>query len=115
MMSVPWEDQTEYAGLWHVDGDLENVAAVVLYYYHKDEALLGGAMEFADRGPMDVLGAGDCSNNIDEFGVASMRRTLRGDRAGGGIPSCKAEIEEGTLTPPTPQPEANEKRGLENS
>lgn len=47
---------SEYVGLWHVDGLHEHVAAVVLYYYHVDEALSGGDMEFVGREPMDVLG-----------------------------------------------------------
>ena len=34
------------------------------YYYHVDEGLEGGNMEFCGREPMDVLGIGDCSNNF---------------------------------------------------
>eukprot|EP00913_Durusdinium_trenchii_P007455 g7008.t1 len=32
---------SEYVGLWHVDGYRERVCAVVLYYYHVDDALKG--------------------------------------------------------------------------
>lgn len=56
---------SEYVGLWHVDGHRERVAAVVLYYYHVDPKLRGGDMEFCGREPMDILGIGDCSNNFE--------------------------------------------------
>ena len=92
------EDQTEYSGIWHVDGDWEHIVAVVLYYYHKDEALHGGAMEFCDRGPIDVIGVGDCSNNLNDFGNNSLNESLRGeDQNAGRIPACKVPVEEGTL------------------
>ena len=56
---------SEYVGLWHVDGHRERVAAVVLYYYHVHPQLRGGDMEFCGREPMDILGIGDCSNNFE--------------------------------------------------
>ena len=54
----PDDDPPEYIGLWHVDGEHEPVAAVVLYYYDVDDALVGGNMEFLDRRPITVLGYG---------------------------------------------------------
>ncbi|CAE7531926.1 unnamed protein product, partial [Symbiodinium sp. KB8] len=92
----------EYVGLWHVDGLRENVAAVVLYYYHVDPSLRGGDMEFCGREPMDVLGAGDCSNNIDDLGSESLRLAFRGksksesDKSA-AVHNCRVPIGEGTL------------------
>ena len=95
---------SEYVGLWHIDGQLEHVVAVVLYYYHKDDALQeiasssllchastpwgcldcvrarlcvqGGAMEFADRAPIDVVGGADGGDSVDTFGKESANRSL---------------------------------------
>jgi len=92
----------EYVGLWHVDGHRENVAAVVLYYYNVDPSLRGGDMEFCGREPMDVLGAGDCSNNIDDLGSESLRVAFRGtsksqsDKSA-AVHNCRVPIGEGTL------------------
>ena len=92
---------TEYVGLWHVDGHRENVAAVVLYYYHVDSSLHGGDMEFCGREPMDVLGFGDCSNNIGGLGSKSLRQALRGgsksDNSSAAVHNCRVPIGDGTL------------------
>ena len=89
----------EYVGLWHVDGHREDVAAVVLYYYHVDPSLRGGDMEFCGREPMDVLGYGDCSNNIYDLGSKSLRQALRGEASDGSsaVHNCRVPIGEGTL------------------
>ena len=84
---------SEYVGLWHVDGHREHVAAVVLYYYDVDPCLHGGDMEFCGREPMDVLGVGDCSNNVDEFSKDTLRAAFRG----GAVHNCRVPIAEGTL------------------
>ncbi|CAE7211102.1 unnamed protein product [Symbiodinium sp. CCMP2592] len=90
----------EYVGLWHVDGLRENVAAVVLYYYHVDSSLRGGDMEFCGREPMDVLGWGDCTNNVKGLGSESLRQALRGggtsDKSA-AVHSCRVPIGQGTL------------------
>mmetsp|Transcript_9162 Transcript_9162/g.14919 ORF Transcript_9162/g.14919 Transcript_9162/m.14919 type:complete len:636 (-) Transcript_9162:232-2139(-) len=89
---------SEYVGLWHVDGHREHVAAVVLYYYHVDKSLHGGDMEFCGREPMDILGWGDCSNNYRFFGRESLRSALRGDaRDPPKLANCRVPIREGTL------------------
>ena len=90
----------EYVGLWHVDGHREGVAAVVLYYYHVDPSLLGGDMEFCGREPMDVLGWGDCSNNIRDLGSKSLQQALRaGSKSDkfSAVHNCGVPIGEGTL------------------
>eukprot|EP00656_Telonema_subtile_P057721 TRINITY_DN9563_c0_g1_i7.p1 TRINITY_DN9563_c0_g1~~TRINITY_DN9563_c0_g1_i7.p1 ORF type:complete len:403 (-),score=62.10 TRINITY_DN9563_c0_g1_i7:62-1270(-) len=51
--------ESEDTGLWHADGQTEHVVAVILYCYHKDAALKGGEMEFADRSAMNVLGTSE--------------------------------------------------------
>ena len=86
---------SEYVGLWHVDGHREHVAAVVLYYYHVDPALHGGDMEFCGREPMDVIGAGDCSNNFQDLSKQTLLTALRGD--GPAVHNCRVPIGEGTL------------------
>ena len=90
----------EYVGLWHVDGHREDVAAVVLYYYHVDPSLRGGDMEFCGREPMDVLGWGDCSNNIRDLGSKSLQQALRaGSKSDkfSAVHNCRVPIGEGTL------------------
>ncbi|CAE7370303.1 unnamed protein product [Symbiodinium necroappetens] len=90
----------EYVGLWHVDGHRENVAAVVLYYYHVDSSLRGGDMELSGREPMDVLGFGDCSNNISGLGSKSLREALRGGSKSdhsSAVHNCRVPIGDGTL------------------
>ncbi|CAE7030120.1 unnamed protein product [Symbiodinium sp. KB8] len=89
----------EYVGLWHVDGHRENVAAVVLYYYHVDPSLRGGDMEFCGREPMDVLGD-DCNNRISGLGSKSLRKALRGESQNdksSAVHNCRVPIGEGTL------------------
>lgn len=86
---------SEYVGLWHVDGHREHVAAVVLYYYNVDEELKGGDMEFCGREPMDILGIGDCSNNFEEFGRHSLRAALREEER--RVTNCRVPICKGTL------------------
>eukprot|EP00435_Cladocopium_sp_Y103_P068485 s134_g31.t1 len=86
---------SEYVGLWHVDGHREHVAAVVLYYYNVDEELKGGDMEFCGREPMDVLGIGDCSNNFEEFGRDTLRVALREEER--KVTNCRVPIRKGTL------------------
>lgn len=81
---------SEYVGLWHVDGHREHVAAVVLYYYNVDEELKGGDMEFCGREPMDILGIGDCSNNFEEFGRHSLRAALREEER--RVTNCRVPI-----------------------
>jgi len=85
---------SEYVGLWHVDGMLEHVAAVVLYYYHVDDCLRGGDMEFCGREPADVLGWGDCSNNFRKLRTEAIRNASEERR---GLNFCRVPIEEGTL------------------
>jgi len=85
---------SEYVGLWHVDGHRERVAAVVLYYYHVDPKLRGGDMEFCGREPMDILGIGDCSNNFEDFGRDSLKVAFRDEKK---VSNCRVPIREGTL------------------
>ena len=91
----------EYVGLWHVDGHRENVAAVVLYYYHVDSSLRGGDMEFCGREPMDVLGRGDsCLEKIHQLGSESLRLAFRGASQSGksaAVHNCRVPIGAGTL------------------
>jgi len=94
------DDVSEYVGLWHVDGDHEPVAAVVLFYYHMDDdSLAGGALEFLDRQPFDVLGYGDtCNNNLDQYNRSTLRAALRpvdGDCP--IIPNCTVPVKTGTM------------------
>lgn len=77
---------SEYVGLWHVDGHRERVAAVVLYYYHVDPKLRGGDMEFCGREPMDILGIGDCSNNFEATCLQLNSSCSLYKNAAGGIP-----------------------------
>ncbi|CAJ1400692.1 unnamed protein product [Effrenium voratum] len=86
----------EYLGLWHVDGHRERVVAVVLYYYHVDESLSGGDMEFCGREPMDVLGYGDCSNNYEQFDAGSLRQAFR-EGPETIVHNCRVPIGNGTL------------------
>eukprot|EP00927_Polykrikos_kofoidii_P013925 TRINITY_DN16072_c0_g1_i1.p1 TRINITY_DN16072_c0_g1~~TRINITY_DN16072_c0_g1_i1.p1 ORF type:complete len:682 (-),score=59.04 TRINITY_DN16072_c0_g1_i1:86-2131(-) len=89
---------SEYIGLWHVDGELEHVAAVVLYYYTVGESLQGGDMEFCGREPMDMLGRGDNSNNFRDFSGGALRKALIGDDSGSKyLQACRAPIRKGTL------------------
>jgi len=92
------DDEPEYVGLWHVDGDLEPVAAVVLYYYDVDEALVGGNMEFLDRRPMDVLGYGD-TNLPRNFDKGSLKEALipKDKNSAAAIPNCSVPVETGSL------------------
>jgi len=39
-----------YSGLWHVDGTVERVKAVILYYTRVDESMVGGSLSFIARG-----------------------------------------------------------------
>lgn len=87
---------SEYVGLWHVDGHQERVAAVVLYYYKVDPNLQGGDMEFCGREPMDVLGSGDCSNNNHMLNAATLRKALR-ENDDTIVTNCRVPISEGTL------------------
>eukprot|EP00656_Telonema_subtile_P057722 TRINITY_DN9563_c0_g1_i8.p1 TRINITY_DN9563_c0_g1~~TRINITY_DN9563_c0_g1_i8.p1 ORF type:complete len:446 (-),score=116.84 TRINITY_DN9563_c0_g1_i8:171-1508(-) len=82
---------SEYIGLWHVDGQAEHVVAVVLYYYSKDAALKGGAMEFADRSPMHVLDI--CEAGDEDL---PLREATRGSESE-SVPHCTAPVDEGTL------------------
>ena len=91
------DDSPEYVGLWHVDGELEAVAAVVLYYYEVDDALLGGDMEFIDRRPMDILGSGDTILN-HKIISGDLKAALRpADKSSPTIPNCSVPISTGTL------------------
>ena len=69
----------EYQGLWHVDGDVEDIVAVVLYYHNVDSALEGGMMEFMSRDA--IIG--------DTYELDSSIRE--------GIHGCKVPIETGTI------------------
>mmetsp|Transcript_93669 Transcript_93669/g.265239 ORF Transcript_93669/g.265239 Transcript_93669/m.265239 type:complete len:373 (+) Transcript_93669:274-1392(+) len=91
---VSEDADSEYVGLWHVDGLLEHVAAVALYYYHVDENLRGGDMEFAGREPADVLGWGDCSNNAARLSKGTLRTALE---EGSGLTFCRVPVGEGSL------------------
>ena len=76
------------------------MAAVVLCYYHVDSSLRGGDLEFCGREPMDVLGWGDCSNNVHDLGSESLRQALRGggtsDKSA-AVHNCRVPIGQGTL------------------
>lgn len=91
----------EYMGLWHVDGEHEQVAAVVLFYYNVDDSLDGGNMEFIDRRPLDVLGTGDTGHpNTRQFHPHSLHEALRGDdrhQDGPAITNCSVPVKSGTL------------------
>eukprot|EP00928_Gymnodinium_smaydae_P038277 TRINITY_DN2642_c0_g2_i1.p1 TRINITY_DN2642_c0_g2~~TRINITY_DN2642_c0_g2_i1.p1 ORF type:complete len:671 (+),score=87.26 TRINITY_DN2642_c0_g2_i1:63-2075(+) len=92
---------SEYVGLWHMDGQREHIVAVALYYYKVDSTLRGGAMEFCGREPIDVLGYGDCSNNISEISGNVLREGLRVPNAKlddqTAIQNAKVPVSEGTL------------------
>lgn len=88
---------SEYVGLWHVDGRLEHVAAVALYYYHVDPALEGGDMDFCGREPFDVLGWGDCSNNGSQFTAASLKSALGAAGDARDVQRCRVPVRQGTL------------------
>lgn len=95
---------SEYVGLWHTDGDPERIVAVILFYYAKDPSLSGGDLEFAGQEHMDVLGAGDCSNNAEDFSRQSLRDAVRtpsglfGPRGDAPLlPNARLAVEEGTL------------------
>ncbi|CAE7657303.1 PIP5K1, partial [Symbiodinium pilosum] len=92
------DDETEYLGLWHVDGHREDVVAVVLYYYHVDASLHGGDIEFCGREPLDVLGFGDCDNNASRFTRREIRRAFRGDASKDRtVQNCRVPIKQGTM------------------
>eukprot|EP00529_Nitzschia_sp_RCC80_P017733 CAMPEP_0113443108 /NCGR_PEP_ID=MMETSP0014_2-20120614/1963_1 /TAXON_ID=2857 /ORGANISM="Nitzschia sp." /LENGTH=846 /DNA_ID=CAMNT_0000334043 /DNA_START=210 /DNA_END=2750 /DNA_ORIENTATION=+ /assembly_acc=CAM_ASM_000159 len=122
----PDDDPPEYIGLWHVDGEHEPVAAVVLYYYDVDDALVGGNMEFLDRRPITLLGFGKsrplsvesiivsftsfltcfyelCLSTGDtnahcEIHKGALRRGLRPDGSEPPqIPNCSVPIRSGTM------------------
>lgn len=86
--------ESEYVGLWHQDGDVERVAAVVLYYYNVDPSLEGGDLEFCGREPLDILGFGDCSNNLTQFSGSELKSCLRADV---DTQSCRVPVKSGTL------------------
>mmetsp|Transcript_8854 Transcript_8854/g.21143 ORF Transcript_8854/g.21143 Transcript_8854/m.21143 type:complete len:636 (+) Transcript_8854:45-1952(+) len=92
------DNETEYIGLWHVDGHREDVVAVVLYYYHVDSSLRGGDMEFCGREPLDVLGIGDCDNNFSSFTGKSLRTAFRGtSKTEPIVQNCRTPVTAGTL------------------
>ena len=93
------DDVSDYVGLWHVDGDHEPVAAVVLFYYHMDsDSLAGGAVEFLDRQPLDVLGVGDTmEQNLNNYNRSTLREALRPDDGSPIIPNCAVAVKTGTL------------------
>jgi hypothetical protein len=95
---LPPGENSEYHGLWHSDGDKDRVIAVVLYYYHIDKELEGGDLEFLGKEPIDILGIGDCSNNLYDFdrnAQSLLRQEVRGK---GNFPrGCKVPVKEGTL------------------
>eukprot|EP00928_Gymnodinium_smaydae_P038276 TRINITY_DN2642_c0_g1_i1.p1 TRINITY_DN2642_c0_g1~~TRINITY_DN2642_c0_g1_i1.p1 ORF type:complete len:660 (+),score=90.63 TRINITY_DN2642_c0_g1_i1:72-2051(+) len=92
---------SEYVGLWHMDGQREHIVAVALYYYNVANTLRGGDMEFCGREPIDVLGYGDCSNNISKISGKVLRKGLKvpntklDDQT--AIQNAKVPISEGTL------------------
>eukprot|EP00435_Cladocopium_sp_Y103_P049218 s1191_g14.t1 len=89
------DDEPEYIGMWHVDGHREDVAAVVLYYYHVDPALEGGDMELCGREPFDILAIADAGDNCCEFHPLRLKEALAGEKQ--RLPHCRVPIEQGTL------------------
>eukprot|EP00754_Rhynchopus_humris_P035110 Rhum_TRINITY_DN16683_c0_g1::Rhum_TRINITY_DN16683_c0_g1_i1::g.164023::m.164023 len=83
-----------YTGLWHVDGDVEDIVAVVLYYYNVDEGLEGGSMEFASKGRVEVVGYGDCAAQT-YFSLTP--RQLKESMGNGVFRRCKVPVETGTV------------------
>lgn len=82
-------NDSEYIGLWHVDGEHESIAAVVLFYYNVSPAMHGGNMEFIDRKPLAVL------EGNEVFRRRQASELLRGpDRPHA---NCSVPIEQGTL------------------
>ncbi|CAK9111759.1 unnamed protein product [Durusdinium trenchii] len=86
------DHESEYIGMWHVDGHREDVVAVALYYYHVDSALEGGDMEFCGREPLDVLAIADAGHNASSFDKASLKKALVDNKI-----RCRVPICEGTL------------------
>eukprot|EP00944_MAST-04C_sp_MAST-4C-sp1_P004793 g4793.t1 len=79
-----------YSGVWHVDGQHESVAAVILYYFDKVN-LVGGDLEFASKrlpGTRDGVYwlYGDCT-----------KTELQAHEVIEGLERAKIPIEEGTL------------------
>lgn len=89
------DDEPEYIGMWHVDGHREDVAAVVLYYYHVDPALEGGDMELCGREPFDILAMADAGDNSFEFDHRRLKEALSGEKQ--RLPHCRVPIQAGTL------------------
>lgn len=89
------ENEPEYVGMWHVDGHREDVAAVVLYYYHVDDCLEGGEMEFCGREPFDVLAIADAGDNARDFTRHSLKKAMAGEEP--SVPHCKVPIQQGSL------------------
>ncbi|CAB9529879.1 expressed unknown protein [Seminavis robusta] len=91
------EKDSEYIGLWHIDGQHEPVAAVILFYYHVAKDLRGGNMEFLDRKPMMVKTSFASSGGINQFNSTNVREMLRGNDNSRHA-NCSVPIEEeGTL------------------
>ncbi|KAL3910716.1 MAG: hypothetical protein SGARI_001986, partial [Bacillariaceae sp.] len=96
---------SSYQGLWHVDGVIfflsqqhEAVVAAVLFYYHVEDSIEGGKMEFIDRQPMDVLGSGDTGLHGRDFDTHSLREALRPEFLEHPlVPNCTVPIENGTM------------------
>eukprot|EP00658_Telonema_sp_P-2_P083161 TRINITY_DN8936_c0_g1_i1.p1 TRINITY_DN8936_c0_g1~~TRINITY_DN8936_c0_g1_i1.p1 ORF type:complete len:692 (+),score=126.16 TRINITY_DN8936_c0_g1_i1:138-2213(+) len=63
----------QYDGVWHRDGQAENIVAVVLYYSHVDAQLEGGQMEFADIGAEHTWNTDDGCPVQKEDMVAMMK------------------------------------------
>ena len=59
-----------YSGLWHVDGTVENVVGVVLYYTRVDDGLVGGELAFVPRALHDNVTFGWSSEIRDSIADA---------------------------------------------
>ena len=81
---------SDYVGLWHVDGQHEHVAAVVLFYYRVSPGLVGGSMEFLDRKPVALTHSDTRENPRNKWFL--QEKLLDGDHA-----RCIVPVEEGTM------------------
>jgi hypothetical protein len=81
----------EYNGIWHRDGKLENIVAVVIYYYRVSEQLNGGDLEFIDKRPIkDKLWLyGDCDS--ESFSSQEAKAAVK------SLPQCRVPVRKGTL------------------
>eukprot|EP01103_Thecamoeba_quadrilineata_P002055 TRINITY_DN1194_c0_g1_i2.p1 TRINITY_DN1194_c0_g1~~TRINITY_DN1194_c0_g1_i2.p1 ORF type:complete len:445 (+),score=87.64 TRINITY_DN1194_c0_g1_i2:656-1990(+) len=89
----------DYEGVWHRDGEQEDIIGVVLYYYRVTSDIEGGQLEFIDRRPIihNFWMGGDCTPT--NFSKESAMNVLKGNQMNqmGKLPRCKVDVKEGSL------------------